>query len=198
VDIFKKKVGDLDTDSFPVDSVSWHQAIEFCNSLSALEGLQPYYKLGGEPPGGDGYRLLTEAEWEYVCRAGTVTPYAFGASATGKEANVGSSKPGAGGLKRTERAGTFPPNQFGVFDMHGNVSEWCYDWYDKAIYATRRGKVAIDPQGPPTGTLRVLRGGSWDLSPVLSRSAFRGALSPTSDANNTGFRVARTVELRKE
>ncbi len=194
VDIFKRKVGNLDTDMFPVDSVTWHEAIEFCNKLSAREGLAPYYKLGGEPPGGNGYRLLTEAEWEYCCRAGTVTSYSFGATSSGKESNVGttSGKPGAGGLKRTERAGSFPPNQFGLFDMHGNVSEWCFDWHDKALYSSRVGKLMVNPQGPRGGMLRVLRGGAWDLPPVMSRAAARGALSPNSDANNTGFRVART------
>jgi formylglycine-generating enzyme required for sulfatase activity/serine/threonine protein kinase len=193
VDIFKRKVGNLDTDRFPVDSVSWHQAIDFCNKLSALEKLEPYYKLNGEPPAGNGYRLLTEAEWEYVCRAGTVAPYSFGATYAGKEANLGSAKGGSGGLKRTERGGAYPPNPFGVCDMHGNVSEWCFDWHDKSAYASYRGKVAVDPQGPATGSLRVLRGGAYDLPPNLARSASRGAMSPTSDANNIGFRVARTV-----
>ena len=166
VDIFKKKVGNLDTDGFPVDSVNWHDAIAFCNALSALENLEPYYRLGGEPPGGHGYRLLTEAEWEYVCRAGTVTPYHFDVSSTGTDRMSVPRCPTEAVLKRTERAGSDPPNQFGLFDLHGNVSEWCFDWHDKSAYASYRGKIAVDPPGPKSGTHRVLRGGSWTYPPA--------------------------------
>jgi formylglycine-generating enzyme required for sulfatase activity len=203
------KVAGQDTARFPVENVTWFDAVEFCNALSKLDGYAPYYKIANEKREngslraagvavvrGTGYRLPTEAEWEYACRAGTTTPYHFNGSNTGHEANL---RPGpatgyGGGpmwpaVGRTTKVRSFPPNGLGLYDMHGNAGEWCQDWYDRDYYANSPGD---DPEGPATGTQRVLRGGSWVLSETGCRSASRLGLAPDSNNNYAGFRVART------
>src|SRR5207248_1659536 len=109
------------------------------------------------------YRLPTEAEWEYACRAGTTTAYSFGDALTSFQANFnghrlgGKERPGPY-LEKTTRVGSYPANNFGLFDMHGNVWEWCTDWYDGTAYLHSAPR---DPQGPPEGEMRVVRGGCW-------------------------------------
>ena len=162
----------------PVECISWEQASEFCETLSARLGMS--------------FRLPTEAEWEYACRAGTTTPFSFGETISTDQANYdgdytyGSGQKGAH-LKKSVAVGGFPPNAFGLYDMHGNVWEWCRDWHEKDYYATSPQK---DPEGPGRARYRVLRGGCWGSPPWLCRSAARGGIFPKFMASNVGFRVA--------
>ncbi|MGY8767761.1 MAG: SUMF1/EgtB/PvdO family nonheme iron enzyme [Pirellulales bacterium] len=152
-----------------VSHINWNDATEFCRKLSDKEG-----KI---------YRLPTEAEWEYACRAGSSTMYHFGVDATeiAKYAWHGGSLVHPVGLKR--------PNSFGLYDMHGNVWEWCADWYEDDYYTN---SPAVDPVGPTSGTKRVLRGGSWNEQTRRSRSALRFGNSPAIGAFPFGFRVVCT------
>ena len=153
----------------PVADVSWNDCQEFIKKLNAnTKG---------------GYRLPTEAEWEYACRAGTTTAYSFGDNITPKEANYSDSK-----IDKPVAVGSYQPNAFGLYDMHGNVWEWCEDWYGD--YPT--GAV-IDPKGPAMGEKRVLRGGSFSsLVESSARSSYRFFISPTFRSDFRGFRLART------
>lgn len=181
-------------DRNPVESVDWFEAVAYCNELSKKEGLRPCYQLESihEDQGrnrtasatrlvdGTGYRLLTEAEWEYACRAGATSPYAFGESLTAELANF------AGSLsKQTKPVGSFAANAFGLHDFHGNVWEWCGDWYGSY------DGDALDPVGPAAGSFRVIRGGSWNYSATSCRSAIRYRYGPMVRMNILGFRVAR-------
>lgn len=199
----------VSTDRFPVETVSWFEALEFCNRLSVLEKLPPYYSLKNivrnsdgsvekadvTPLGGDGYRLPTEAEWEYACRAGSNTPYQFGPECDSERANVDGRELGKDGaksayLRRTAAAGSYEANAFGLYDMHGNVWEWCSDWYDTDYY---KSSPANDPTGSETGTLRIRRGGSWDRGPKGARSAYRRQSLPSHRYIFIGFRLARSL-----
>jgi formylglycine-generating enzyme required for sulfatase activity len=162
-------------DGHPVEGVSWHDGAAFCRKLGARLG-RPC-------------RLPTEAEWEYACRAGTTTPYQFGDALSAGEANCDGGHAAAGGGRGTCRDGTTPvesfmPNAWGLFDLHGNVREWCSDWYG----AYPAGDEA-DPQGPDEGPGRVLRGGSWCRGPGECRSASRGWLGPGDRSDDVGCRV---------
>jgi formylglycine-generating enzyme required for sulfatase activity len=161
----------------PVEMVTWGEATAFCEKLSQREA---------ERSAGRVYRLPTEAEWEYSCRAGTESPFAFGMALPATAANTGES-----GFRATMPAGEmFPANGAGLFNMHGNVWEWCDDWYLSSYYAT--GK-SIDPPGPREGTRRVARGGSWQSDPGDCRSAFRGKFAPDTRSPAIGFRVVCTA-----
>ena len=153
----------------PVTDVSWEDCQEFIKKLNA--------KTNG------GYRLPSEAEWEYACRAGTTTAYSFGDNITAKDANYNI------GVKIVKPVvvGNYKPNAFGLYDMHGNVWEWCEDW--KADYPA--GAVT-DPKGPATGRYRVLRGGSFNSVGSRARSSYRNSFSPTDRLVVNGFRLART------
>jgi len=184
---FASNVKDLDTDDFPVETVSWAEAVEFCKKLSALTG---------ERAAGRVYRLPREAEWEYACRGGASSSaaVAFGNSLSSTQANFDGNIPYGGAekgrrLKRTCRVGSYKPNAFGLYDMHGNVCEWCADWYDEGYYKTGPPR---DPAGPVTGSVRVFRGGSWDDYGWFCRSASRRH-SPGERFNHVGFRVALEV-----
>jgi serine/threonine protein kinase/formylglycine-generating enzyme required for sulfatase activity len=197
----KDKVAGQSTDQYPVTGVSWFDAVIFCNKLSAKEGRRPFYEIDDKyvrvPDwNGPGYRLPTEAEWEYACRANESTPtrYSFGDDAAQLDDygwfQVNSS--------RIHPVGKKKPNGFGLHDMHGNVSEWCWDWYDEGYYKQSRED---DPTGPAfrVGLERVLRGGSSSFGPGWVRSAFRERSGPTDTYDNgvhrvnynLGFRVAR-------
>jgi len=152
----------------PVTDVSWDDCQKFIK------------KLNGVTKGK--YRLPTEAEWEYACRAGTTTAYSFGSKITPKDANYGGSK-----IEKEVEVGSYKPNAFGLYDMHGNVLEWCEDW--DAAYPK---ESVIDPKGPATGDYRVLRGGSYFPDPDSSlRSAFRLRFADGGWCL-VGFRLART------
>ncbi len=182
-----RKAGFEQTDEHPVVNVTWNDAVAFCRWLSRKEGKT--------------YRLPTEAEWEYACRAGTTTRYHSGhdPETLAKVANVADATAKAkfpvgwgasDGYVFTAPVGQFKPNAFGLYDMHGNAWQWCADWYGADYY----GKSPVDdPTGPDSGTFRVLRGGSWFLGPHFARSAARYRGVPGGRMIIvTGFRVART------
>jgi formylglycine-generating enzyme required for sulfatase activity len=175
-------VSGQDTSRFPVESISWDDATEFCRRLSAREGKT--------------YRLPTEAEWEYACRAGTTTPFHFGSILNGEQANVdgnypyGTSEKGPY-LQRTTRVGSYRANAFGLYDMSGNVREWCQDYYYPSFY---RQSPIDNPLNSSGEGYRVLRGGSWVDRARGSRSAYRGGFTPTDRGLNVGVRVV--CELR--
>ncbi|MCL2180397.1 MAG: SUMF1/EgtB/PvdO family nonheme iron enzyme, partial [Treponema sp.] len=179
--------GDLNR---PVESVSWFDAVEYCNRRSQREGLTPAYAISGSgnnrtvtwSRNTNGYRLPTEAEWEYACRAGTTTDYNTGASITASHANFD------GIINRTITVGSYAPNAWGLYDMHGNVWEWCWDWYD-----IPEQRAQTDPRGASSGSYRVLRGGSWSFSAAYVRSAYRSVSTPTIQYYDSGFRVVRNV-----
>ncbi len=163
----------------PVESVSWEEATEFCRRLSTKEGRF--------------YRLPTEAEWEYACRAGTTTPFAFGETLSSEQdANFNGNGTYGGGMKgryvkMTMPVGSYRANTWGLYDMHGNVREWCADWYGESYYAT---SPRDDPPGPPSGSYRVDRGGGWSRGPIYCRSAGRFRHAPDAKGDNLGYRVA--------
>ena len=176
------KVKGLETDHFPVETVSWEDAHRFCLELSAMPE---------EIRAGRRYRLPTEAEWEYACRADTTTPFHFGISLSSQRANVlgdsphGYAKEGPT-LGRPSEVGSYPANPFGLYDMHGNVWEWCADWYDDEYYPT---SPTDSPLGSSSGSSRSQRGGSWSSFPVYCRAANRSNVYPDSQRDNVGFRV---------
>jgi formylglycine-generating enzyme required for sulfatase activity len=168
-------------DDRPVESVSWNDCIAFCRKLRE--------RTGGR------YRLPTEAEWEYACRAGTMTPFSFGDTLSAEQANYyaeqsyGDGEPGVY-REETTLVGSFPPNAWGLYDMHGNVYEWCSDWYDKDYYD--RGEEE-DPEGPRKGTARVIRGGAWSECPAFCRSACRDKCAQDYRVALIGCRVVLCV-----
>jgi formylglycine-generating enzyme required for sulfatase activity len=158
-------------DTLPMETVAWDDAMAFCQKLTAQE------KAAGRLPPGYIYTLPTEAQWEYACRAGTTGPYAGDLDAMAwYKANSDDV---------THPVGTKQPNAWGLFDMNGNVSEWCYDW--SGLYPD--GAVA-DPTGPATGSFRVVRGASWDDSALNCRSAVRFRRVPSYQNYDEGFRLA--------
>jgi len=171
----------------PVENVNWYEAVEYCNKRSLKEELSPAYKtswFGGLKWNRDanGYRLPTEAEWEYACRAGTTTPFSTGNNIWTDQANYDRKRIYR---NKTTPVGSFTPNQWGLYDMHGNVWEWCWDWYGDYSGET------TDPSGASSGLARVLRGGSWYSSARIIRSANRGNSIPTARSADFGFRVVR-------
>jgi formylglycine-generating enzyme required for sulfatase activity len=179
--------------NLPVEQVTWPQAARFCNARSRLENLQPCYNedTGSCDFQATGYRLPTEAEWEYACRAGTDADYSFGDEPR-RLAEFGWSADHS--AKKTHPVGQKKPNPWGLFDMHGNVAEWCQDVYDKSYYQSSPDK---NPRGPANGKEYVLRGGSWKSQPDALRAAYRIGETPGfSDAclarDAIGFRCVRT------
>ena len=175
-------------DSRPVDQVTWFNAIEYCNALSRKEGLTPCYTQSGGTWtcnfNADGYRLPTEAEWEYAARGGNKSNgYTYsGSNSLGNVAwyydNSGSS---------THDVKTKSPNELGLYDMSGNVWEWCWDWYGSYSSSSQ-----TNPTGASSGSYRVRRGGGWDFDASYCRVANRRYLSPSNSFNNFGFRVVRS------
>ena len=162
--------------NLPVDQISWDNCQEFIKSLREKD----------KKP----YRLPSEAEWEYCCRAGTTTPFSFGETISTDQANYNGEGVYGGGKKgmvrkTTTPVGTFPANGWGLHDMHGNLWQWCQDWCGDYPQ-----KVVVDPQGPDSGENRVLRGGSWVGPPGRCRSACRlSRCMPSTRGGNFGFRV---------
>jgi formylglycine-generating enzyme required for sulfatase activity len=176
----------------PVEQVDWYHAILYCNLRSLKEGLKPCY----DPStlacdfAADGYRLPTEAEWEYACRAGTKSKYSPGDDPA-KLRNFAWFKANAGDT--THSVGQKAPNPWGLYDLHGNVAEWCQDIYGEHHYQQSENR---DPHGPATGNKRVLRGGSWRTGEDGCRSSARNSETPRfADAcfgsDSYGFRCVR-------
>lgn len=203
------KPGWEQTDEHPANYVSWNDAVAFCQWLSEKEGKT--------------YRLPTEAEWEYACRAGTTSHYSCGNDpeqlvqfANVADQDTKSRWPnavvrhlkdgeiqdtdmpypyvlGQDGFVHTAPVASFKPNEFGLYDMHGNLWEWCQDWYDEHYYAA---SPTDDPQGPTSGTYRVMRGGCWDDTPIYQRSAARLDHSPSFCCPRAGFRIVCEPDSR--
>ncbi len=182
-----RNAGFTQGDDHPVVNVSWNDAVAFCAWLSKKEG--------------ESYRLPTEAEWEYACRAGTTTRYQTGDDPEGlarvgnvADATLKAKIPSitaidaSDGALYTAAVGRYRENRWGLYDLHGNVWEWCSDGYDSGYYAQ---SPAADPAGPPQAPARVIRGGGWSLEPRDARSALRDWGAPESRFNFLGFRVAR-------
>jgi uncharacterized protein (TIGR02996 family) len=159
----------------PVDRVSWDDCMAFCARLGEMTGAR--------------FRLPTEAQWEYACRAGTTTPFFSGETISTEQANYDGGViygQGEKGVyrKQTTPVSSFPPNAWGLFDMHGNLYEWCHDWWGD--YSTDDQQ---DPEGSTSGETRVLRGGSWFLGPWFCRSAYRATNAPDNRGHNFGCRL---------
>ena len=215
--------------NLPVENVSFYDALEYCNKKSAAEGLAAVYKIGGKNEkssisfpdvsvdlAADGYRLLTEAEWEYACRAGTTTIFSTGNWNNPKDANYEGSYPYLieenyvrrtnpnvqPGLNRgkTIAVDSLAPNAFGLYNMHGNVSEWVFDYYggyDAAVSASgMNGKSVLNPLGSVVGVYRVNRGGGFNDFGKHLRSAYRSSSNPLTKDRNLGFRIARNAGKR--
>jgi formylglycine-generating enzyme required for sulfatase activity len=180
----------------PVEQVSWSDATNYCFLLTRLE------QQAGFLPAGWAYRLPTEAEWEYACRAGTTKAFYYGADLRSGMANFNGyfEYDAALGTMFNSKglfaefpvaAGGYAPNAWGLFDMHGNVWEWCLDWWSSNL----PGGSATDPRGPAAGSDRLVRGGGWYDNATFCRSAFRLRSSPAYRGNDTGFRVVLAPAL---
>jgi formylglycine-generating enzyme required for sulfatase activity len=185
------------TDDSPVTQVTWNDAVAFCQWMSEVFKHAPAYQQDAKEgwvliPGRRGYRLPTEAEWEFACRAGTTTQYSFGDDHT-ELPKYGWFATNAKG--RPQAAGSLLPNPFGLCDMHGNVYEWCHDWSAKNPY---EATAAVDPFGPASGVFRKLRGGSCKYHPLSCRSAGRNDGNPLHRYHINGFRLARTLSSTPE
>ena len=195
-------------ESLPVESVSWMDAVHFCNAMSTEAGLTPAYVIDGESitwdRSADGYRLPTEAEWEYACRAGTTTPFNTIHATGPEEANyyghypyeieenyfddsVLETRPGRY-RQTTVDVTSFAPNPWGLYNMHGNVNEWCWD-----LYGAYDPENTVDPTGAETGTRRVYRGGGWNDFGKNLRSAYRAAGELNMASYNLGIRLVRSA-----
>jgi formylglycine-generating enzyme required for sulfatase activity len=195
------------TVNHPVEMVSWYYALVFCNKLSMNEGLSPAYRISGSTDpavwgtvptewnttwnaaqiveGSTGYRLPTEAQWEYACRAGTTTAYNTGDTISDNTGWCFGSNGSSGNM--THEVGLKPANAWGLYDMHGNVMEWCWDWY-----GTYASGAQTDPVGASSGSCRIKRGGSWLIDGQYMRSAYRHILSnPNAWDSSSGFRLIR-------
>ncbi len=153
----------------PVEQMRWSDAARYCNARSKAEGLEPCYNLQTWECNfqANGYRLPTEAEWEYACRAGTTTAYSFGNDPS-KLGDYAWFDKNSGG--KPQPVGRKPSNAWGLYDMHGNVWEWCNDFYQVDYY---QQSPKEDPRGPKTGETKVVRGGAWKFSAETCRSGYR-------------------------
>jgi formylglycine-generating enzyme required for sulfatase activity len=188
---------------YPMYYVNWEDCTKFCRKLSQKEGKT--------------YRLPTEAEWECACRAGTTTKYSFGDDMDdfykyGNYADSSIKVPNSDtkhndGYRWLAPVGSYKPNGFGLYDMHGNVMEWCSDWYDKDYYeecmfgkadgtyiATKDAMIIKDPMGPKSGTKRIVRGGFYSIQRGQCTSTFRNAVPPKNTNTTVGFRVVLEIK----
>lgn len=192
-------------DELPVENITWYDAIDYCNALSVSEGLEQCYSVSGNTVvwnrEANGYRLPTEAEWEYACRSGAETPFSFGDYVEDTDANCynayGYNNDASGNwvngyLEHTVNVDEYSSNGYGVYNMHGNVAEWVWDWY--GAY----GGDESDPAGPESGNYKVARGGGWNDFPKHIRSAYRSAYPADAPLYSIGLRVARSASSLNE
>jgi formylglycine-generating enzyme required for sulfatase activity len=184
--VMATKPSHFHADDRPVEMVSWEDCTTFCRVLREKTG--------------ERFRLPTEAEWEYACRAGSVTPFHFGETISAEQANYYAEDTygdGQEGIYReqTTPVASFPSNAWGLFDMHGNVYEWCSDWYHPRTYSESED---TDPEGPRQGTQRVIRGGAWSEGPALCRAASRDKCAPGYRVALIGFRVVLVPRIDRE
>jgi len=185
----------------PVENVTWFDCLHFCNQLSKLHGFQPAYVITEENvdwnSAADGYRLPTEAEWEYAGRAGSSAMFSFGDDSTQLHLygnycdrtceRTWRDTTQQDGYFHTAPVGGFKPNAWGLHDMHGNVWEWCWDWWEPF-----EARALVDPKGPLVGSHKTERGGCWEVGPEMCRLAYRHYVEPDQKRSYLGFRIVRT------
>ncbi len=192
-------------DDLPVTNITWYDAIQYCNKLSEAAGLTPCYTISGTTVTWDksasGYRLPTEAEWEYAARANTTTPFSFGDYVHNSDANCynayGYNNDASGNwvngsdsyLRRTVAVDQYAANAYGLYNMHGNAAEWVWDWYDEYDIG-----AAANPTGPESGNAKIIRGGGWNDHPKHIRSAYRGVQPADVGLYSIGVRPVRSAE----
>ena len=192
-EVMQKKPSNFVGDNLPVEQVSWYDAVAFCNALSLKEGMIPCYTIYGSQIScnfaSNGYRLPTEAEWEYACKSGKSTDF-YNGNLLSKYNDINLNNIGwytGNSNNTTHPVGQKQPNSFGLYDMNGNVWEWCWDWYG-SYYNT----AIPDPIGPSSGSYRIFRGGGWTSDAVYCRNSYRlNNYSPYSTEDFIGFRVVR-------
>lgn len=188
-------------DTLPVENVTWYDAIQYCNALSEKEGLTPCYTVSDNivtwDKSANGYRLPTEAEWEYAARANTTTPFSFGNDVKDEDANCynayGYNNDASGSwingyLEHTVDVNSYVANAYGLYNMHGNVAEWVWDWYSD--YNT---SVSSNPTGVASGNYKIARGGGWNDFPKHIRSAYRSAFPANVPLYSIGVRLVRNA-----
>jgi formylglycine-generating enzyme required for sulfatase activity len=182
----------------PVERVRWRDAKQYCNERSALEGLKPCYNEKTADwecdYSANGYRLPTEAEWEYACKAGTDAAYDFGGASNLRQYSWCAEN----SEEKTHPVGQKKPNRWGIYDLYGNVSEWCEDVYSPTYYKNSPAKDPVGPPSPGKDVQRVMRGGSWKSTPEMCRATFRqGQKTGDTDAcfytDYCGFRCVRRI-----